>query len=98
MVADARFAHAFSLAVESVTSEDEAQVFQRVLDIAREHHDETLETIAIGYLDRALARARRARAAVRHEGGAAEPLMEIARVAGRHPSHFGPARPPLEAV
>jgi hypothetical protein len=98
VVADARFAHAFSLAVETVTSEDEAQLFQRVLDLARERHDGTLAAIAQDYLDRARARASKARSAARQHGVASESLLELARVAGRHPSHSGATRPPLAAV
>lgn len=98
MVADARFAHAFSLAVEAVTSEDEAQLFQRVLDIARERRDDALTTMALGYRDRAQARASRALSTARQQGAASEALLELARVASRHPSHPGATHPPLTAV
>jgi len=98
MVADARFVREFSLALETVRFEDEADLFQRVLDIASERHDDVLAAIAVRYRDHAAQQVERARQQTRAHGRAPDALVELARVAGRHPSHFGPPRPTLNAV
>ena len=98
MVGDSRFVREFALALETVRLEDEADLFQRVLDIARERHDDALTELAIQYRDRAARRAQHARTIARAHGNAPDTLLELARVAGRHPSHFGASRPPLTTV
>lgn len=98
MVGDRRFIHEFSLALETIRLEDEADLFQRVLDVARERDDDNLAQLAVQYRDRAARHAQQVRATAKAHGSAIDALLELARVAGRHPSHFGATRPPLAAV
>jgi Lon protease-like protein len=98
MGADRHFLVEFSKAVEAVRHEDEAELFQRVLDIAEERDDRVLSRIAREYRDAARAQARRARRATTDRAMLSDSVIELARVASRHPSQIGQVRPPLAAV
>lgn len=98
MGADRRFLMEFSKAVETVRHEDEAELFQRVIDIANERGDHVLSTIAADYRDAAMVRAHVSRRATTHRAMLSDSVLELARVASRHPSQIGPVRPPLAAV
>jgi hypothetical protein len=88
MQGEARFTEQFAAAQDVMRLRREAVVFQEVVDIARGRGDVALQAVAERYRDDAITSANAHADGLAGQPPIPENVMEVARVAGRHPTQW----------